>query len=82
MSGGAFISDYVPSDQDVQLYDKLEVNAVNEETGKVIVYDLVKDKLQDSVTVGFIPGTKQIETTNLITYMEQRIIEVQHNYLT
>jgi hypothetical protein len=82
MTGGNFVHDYLPNEQDIRLYDKLEVNAFDEETGKVIPYDLIKDKLQHKATVELTPGTKQIDTNSIVSIIEQRIIEVEQNYLT
>jgi hypothetical protein len=77
----AFKKMFLRNKGDLEHYDKLKVKVNDDETGKPIEYDLVHDKLEDSIIVNFTPGTSEVDTKNIIKIMEEHIAKAKEQYI-
>lgn len=67
---------FLRNKEDLQYYDKLNV-AIQDESGKTVEYDLIKDKLQDDIVVELLPGTNQLDTSDIMTKMNTKMNTVK-----
>jgi len=81
LTGDAFKSLFLRNKQDVNLYGKLKVVAEDDETGKPVEYDLIKDKLNDDIKVALVAGTKEVDTNSILPIMEEHVTRAKKTYI-
>lgn len=80
MSGDEFKSDVLRNEQDLEFYAKLEVSLFDDETGRTVAYDLVKDKLQDEVSVQLVGDSNAVNPESISRILTERIEYLKENY--
>lgn len=80
MSGDQFKSEVLRSEQDLEYYAKLEVNMFDDETGRTVAYDLVKDKLQDEISVQLVGESNAVNPESISRILTERIEYLKENY--
>jgi hypothetical protein len=80
MSISKFKSFILRNRDDLQYYDTLKVEAVDE-TGKTVPYDLIKDKMADTVTVPYSDGTKEISSAVIFEKMDSLFEDMKSKHL-
>lgn len=80
MSVNKFKSFILRNESDLQYYDTLKVEAVDE-TGKTVPYDLIKDKMSDSITVPYSDGTKEINSDVIFSKMNILFEDMKSRHL-
>lgn len=80
MSGDEFKQKVLPSDQDLELYAKLDVTVFDDETGRTVAYDLVKDKLQDEISVQLVSDSNAVNPDSITRILTERIEYLKENY--
>lgn len=72
---------FLKEEKQLQLYEKLIVNVEEDETGKAKEFDLIKDKLEDSVIAPFKAGTQEVDTEPMLGLIKEHFIKVQQRYI-
>lgn len=67
-----FLKKYLRKESDLNYYEKFNVEVEDDQTGKPIAYDLLKDKLQDKIVVMLVDGTNELDQSDIIVKMTER----------
>jgi hypothetical protein len=67
-----FFNKFLKEEKQLQLYEKLQVNVEDDETGKPRVFDLVKDQLHEEIIAPLTQGTREVNSTAIFEIMEEK----------
>lgn len=71
-----FFNKFLKEEKQLQLYDKLQVNVEDDETGKPKVFDFVKDQMHDEIVVPLTAGTREVNSVAIFEIMCEKFQKI------